>query len=99
LRGESIYEVLDRIGGARTALSPAWIRREKTFMKHEDITVIDTRVVQGVERLKHRLIGRMALYEADVVLRCSKGKKPLNSRPDVCEGIVRPTLRHVDEAM
>lgn len=68
-------------------------------MKHEDITVIDTRVVQGVERLKYRLIGRVALNEADIVLRCSKGKKPLNSRSDVCEGIVRPTLRHVDEAM
>jgi hypothetical protein len=91
-------EVLDRIGGPRPALSPAWIRREKTFMKHEYITVIDTRVVQGVERLKHRLIGRVALNEANIALRCSKGKKPLNRRSDVCEGVVRPTLRRVDEA-
>ena len=67
-------EVLDRIGGPGPALSPARIRREKAFMKHEHTTVIDTRVAQGVQRLKHRLIGRVALHEANIALRRSKGK-------------------------
>jgi hypothetical protein len=68
-------------------------------MEHEYITVIDTRVIQGVERLKHRLIGRVALNEANIALRCSKGKKTLNRWSDVPERGVGPTLRRLDEAM
>ncbi|QJR13509.1 hypothetical protein [Usitatibacter palustris] len=57
-------------------------------MKHKQVSVVDARITQCVERLEYSLVCGVPLEEADVLLGRSKGEQTLNSWATVRERII-----------